>query len=160
MNNIGFFYAKDVIFVRNGYNYLVCLSFNNKKIIRKQIPNQFQLCQEPDQEAEVTEATEEVPETGDQVTENTEEIEAELEDQMREAELLDEAKSDHNEGLIVEVPDYDGDITQVPEEGKDESTEVPNESVPEESESVSVETNEEVNIADNQGNTFFNWLVS
>ena len=70
---------------------------------------------------------------------------------MKEAEQLDEATSDHNEGQIVEVPDYDGEVTQVPNEGENESTEVPNESVPEENEEADEEPNVEERVEDNQG---------
>ena len=108
------------------------------------------MLQEPEQEPEVPETTE-VPETADQVPENAEEIEAELEDQIKEAEQLDEATSDHNEGQIVEVPDYDGEVTQVPNEGENESAEVPNESVPEEKEEADEEPNVEERVEDNLG---------
>jgi hypothetical protein len=54
-----------------------------------------------------------------------------LEDQIKEAEQLEEAQSDHNEGEIVQVPNFDG---EVPDEGENKSSEVPNESVPGESE--------------------------
>ena len=102
------------------------------------------MLQEPEQDPEV-------PETADHVPENAEEIEAELEDQIKEAEQLDEATSDHNEGQIVEVPDYDGEVTQVPNEGENESAEVPNESVPEEKEEADEEPNVEERVEDNLG---------